>query len=252
MFDGRAEHTRIQSTPDRPFTGRPFLTARWTNLFLATYPVPDRLLADRLPPGFELDRREGAAFVSIVAFDFADTRVFGVRWPGYRRFPEVNLRFYVRRGEERGVMFIREFVQSRLIAWIAKRFYNEPYVTMPMSSRVTQLPGVLSIQHRLIGRDRVHIIRATGATPVEQPGPESIEHFFKEHQWGYGRSRRGLTLRYEVSHPLWDIYPIRDYQIDIDWAALYGPEWSVLQGATPASVMLAAGSEVAVFPPVCA
>src|SRR5262245_23022935 len=87
---------------------RAFLTARWSNLFLATDAVPPALLRPRLAPGLDLDTRDGQAFVSLVAFDFLDTRVLGVPWPGYRNFPELNLRFYVRHGGERGVMFIRE------------------------------------------------------------------------------------------------------------------------------------------------
>src|SRR5215831_17753645 len=97
----------------------PFLTARWSNLFLATYAVPPSLLWKRLPPGLELDMRDGQAFVSLVAFDFHDTRVLGIPWPGYRNFPELNLRFYVRHGADRGVMFVREFVAQRLVAWVA-------------------------------------------------------------------------------------------------------------------------------------
>src|SRR5438105_349004 len=94
---------------------RPFLTARWTNLFLATYAVPDDTLTPRLPAGLELDRRDGSAFVSLVAFDFRDTRFLGIPWPGYCNFPEINLRFYVRRGAERGVVFIREIVALRMV-----------------------------------------------------------------------------------------------------------------------------------------
>jgi hypothetical protein len=36
--------------------------------------------------------------------------------------------------------------------------------------------------------------------------------------------------------------------VDVDWAALYGAEWGVMNGREPASVMLAAGSAVSVFP----
>ena len=56
--------------PPEPRRSRPFLTARWVNLFLANYAVPDDLLVPQLPPGLELDRRDGQAFVSLVAFDF--------------------------------------------------------------------------------------------------------------------------------------------------------------------------------------
>lgn len=228
--------------------GRPFLTAQWKNLFLATYSVPDNVLMPLLPAGLELDRREGLAHVSLVAFDFRDTRVLGIPWPGFRAFPEVNLRFYVRRGAERGVVFVREFVPSRLIAWVARQLYNEPYVSIPMTSTVTETAETLCVEHRLIGRQRTGTIRATGMKPGLQPGPETVEHFFKEHRWGYGRTRRGVTLRYEVRHPIWQVYPVRDFHIDVDWAALYGPEWAFLQDAAPASTILAAGSAVAVFP----
>src|SRR5260370_5945784 len=69
-----------------------FLTARWINLLLATYAVPPELVASYLPAGIEPDARDGRAFASLVAFDFRDTRVLGVAWPGFRNFPEVNLR----------------------------------------------------------------------------------------------------------------------------------------------------------------
>jgi hypothetical protein len=79
----------------------PFLTARWSNLCLLTYAVPPSLLEPRLPRGLTLDLRAGDAFVSLVAFDFLDTRVLGIPWPGFRDFPEISLRFYVRRGDDR-------------------------------------------------------------------------------------------------------------------------------------------------------
>src|SRR5262249_15991609 len=110
----------------------PFLTATWSNLFLATYVAPTELLEPRLPPGTTLDALQGNGFVSVVAFEFLDTRVGGVAWPGYRNFAELNLRFYVRRGDERGVVFVREFVPQRVVAWLARRLYNEPYLAAPL------------------------------------------------------------------------------------------------------------------------
>jgi uncharacterized protein YqjF (DUF2071 family) len=228
--------------------GWPFLTARWTNLFLANYPVSDQLLLPRLSTGLELDRRDGRAFVSLVAFEFHDTRVLGVPWPGYRHFPEVNLRFYVRHGDRRGVVFIRELVPLRLVAFLARAFYNEPYTALPMTSAAIESADGLSIEHRIIDGDRVHTIRATGAKPAIRPADDSVEHFFKEHHWGFGQTRRGRTLRYEVRHPVWDVHPVRDFHIDLDWASLYGPEWAVLQNASAESTVLAVGSPIAVYP----
>src|SRR5438270_3401794 len=141
---------------------KPFLTARWSNLFLATYAVPPALLQKRLPPGLELDTRDGRAFVSLVAFQFLDTRVLGVSWPGYRNFAELNLRFYVRHGPQRGVVFVREFVPRRLVAWLARLLYNEPYRAAPLTSRRTEEPTRLTMEYRLRWQGREHVITATG------------------------------------------------------------------------------------------
>jgi hypothetical protein len=223
-----------------------FLTAQWNNLFLATYAVPPALLENRLPPGLVLDQREGNAFVSLVAFEFLDTRVFGIPWPGYRNFGELNLRFYVRQGEQRGVVFIREFVPQRLIAWMARLLYNEPYVAAPISVVRQDGPEVITMEYRLQYAGREHRITATGSKPPFQPAEDSTEHFFKEHHWGYGTTRSGQAIRYEVGHPLWAVYPVRSWSLDFDFASVYGPEWGILQQATPISTILAVGSPITV------
>src|SRR5437899_1764130 len=162
-------------------SGWSFLTARWSNLFLATYAVPQDLLRPLLPKGLDLDLREGQAFVSLVAFDFLSTRVLGVPWPGFRNFPEINLRFYVRRGDERGVVFIREFVPQRLVAWLARLVYNEPYLAAPLSATRTDEPDSLTMNYRLTFGGREHRLTVTGGKPPFRPGEASDEHFFKEH-----------------------------------------------------------------------
>ena len=235
-------------SPDAPRPPWPFLTARWTNVFLATYAVPPDLLISRLPPGLELDTRDGQAFASLVCFDFKDTRVLGIPWPGFLNFPELNLRFYVRRGEERGVVFVREFVPQKFVAWMARTLYNEPYLAAPMTSTVIDERERIQVEHRVSFAGRTHTMRGVGGKPAVVPGPESAEAFFKEHHWGYGKTRGGNAVRYHVWHPVWAVYPMREGHVDLDWATLYGPEWAVMQGATPASTVLAVGSDIAVYP----
>lgn len=227
---------------------RPFLTCEWRNLFLATYAVPPALLQPRLPAGLELDTRDGDAFVSLVAFQFANTRVLGVAWPGYRDFAELNLRFYVRHGGERGVVFVREMVPLRLVAWMARAIYNEPYRVASLTSHCQEDEGTRTMEYRLTWAGHEQVLRITGRKATYLPDSASDEHFFKEHHWGYGRTRRGQTLRYEVEHPLWEVWPVQSYHIELDWASVYGPEWGFLSKAAPMSTVFAAGSAVTVYP----
>jgi uncharacterized protein YqjF (DUF2071 family) len=91
-----------------------FLTARWVHLVMLNYEVDPDVLRSRVPVGTEFDAWSDRHFVSVVGFQFPDTRLLGVPIPFHRSFEEVNLRFYVRRqvgGEmRRGVVFIKEIV----------------------------------------------------------------------------------------------------------------------------------------------
>jgi uncharacterized protein YqjF (DUF2071 family) len=160
----------------------------------------------------------------------------------------LNLRFYVRRGNERGVVFVREFVPKRLIVWLARGIYNEPYRTAPMTNSICENDVSITIEHRLTLAGRTNVLRVTGTKPAFRPDVSSLEHFFKEHHWGFNTDRRGRTVRYRVEHPIWDVFPVRDYTIDLDWEAVYGPEWRPLQNVAPNSTILAVGSAVAVYP----
>lgn len=81
------------------------------------------------------------------------------------------------------------------------------------------------------------------------PSKDSLEHFFKEHQWGFGLSKKGSTLVYRVEHPFWQIYPVKKYFLDLDFGILYGKSWEFLNSEKPFNITLAAGSEIKVFPP---
>ena len=110
---------------------------------MLNYEVAPELLAPFVPAGTELDTWQGKHLVSMVGFLFQKTRVRGIPIPFHRNFEEVNLRFYVRRkvaGEwRRGVVFIKELVPRFAIAWVARTFYNENYVTLPMSHRIEKV-----------------------------------------------------------------------------------------------------------------
>ena len=54
-----------------------------------SYAVPDDVLTPYLAPGLELDRRDGSAWCSLVAFNFEQARGAGVERP----LPPLAVRF---------------------------------------------------------------------------------------------------------------------------------------------------------------
>ena len=228
-----------------------FLTAEWRNLILVTYKIPSEVLTTNIPDGLEpdtLDNQDENAFISLVAFDFINTRVKGRRILFHVNFPEINLRYYVREKDSgrRGVVFIREFVPRFFISFIANRIYNEPYKSIKMKS-VISVNEVVQVKHTLKYKGREFFITAEGKNEPYTPAEDSKEHFFKEHSYGYGVNRRGETLVYQVEHPVWNIYPLITCDNNVDFTHLYGSKWSFLNGAEPYSVMLAEGSDVKVY-----
>lgn len=117
-------------------TERPLLRAEWRDLLLINFRVPVETVACLAPHGTEPDLHDGQTFVSVVGFDFRRVRLWGMAFPGHTRFPEINLRYYVRRrvgGEvRRGVVFLREVVPRRAAALIANFLFHENYIARPM------------------------------------------------------------------------------------------------------------------------
>jgi len=244
---------REDRPPREKLGGFSFLTARWVNLASLTWAVPREILSDYLPAGLSLDTHPAypsQAFISLVAFEFLDTRVMGIAWPGYRNFPEINLRFYVQREGtgERGVVFIREFVPQKVTAFLARVCYNEPYLVAPMTAHLTRSDTQVTVEHRLTFGGRTHTLTITGSTPPILHPEDSLEHFFKEQAWGFGRSRRGKCTRYEVRHPRWECYPVLSYRCDFDFERVYGNAFAILGKFTPIAATLAAGSSIRVQP----
>ena len=76
---------------------------------------------------------------------------------------------------------------------------------------------------------------------------ESEEAFIAEHYWGYSKYNPHTTFEYEVQHPTWNIYPVKNYRIDCDFTALYGDGFSMLQDKEPNSVLVAEGSPIKIL-----
>ncbi len=217
-------------------------------MLAATFAVDEARLLPYLPPECEIDRLDGAARLSLVAFEFARTRVRGHAIPGHTAFPEINLRFYVRHRGERGVVFIRELVPRRAIAQVARRLYNEPYERVPMRVQTTPDDGGLRVTHRFGARYASSLSGLALVSAAVVPVEGSPDHWLTHHHLGVGRTRRGALQTYEVLHPLWALAPVTDLDIAVDFERIYGAEWAWLGGVRPSHRTFALGSPITLSP----
>jgi uncharacterized protein len=229
-----------------------FLTAEWRYLAMLNYEIDPAALAPFVPTGTELDFWNCKTFVSIVGFLFQRTRLRGISIPFHRTFEEVNLRFYVRRktddGWRRGVVFIKELVPRRAIAFIARTFYNENYIALPMSHQIEKVQEeIKSVSYgwRFNGSD--NFLRVETCESAQSLTTGSLEEFIAEHYWGYSVQDNDLTMEYRVEHPSWQIWKTRNVELNCEVAKLYGENFMKFLNRPPSSAFLADGSEVKVF-----
>lgn len=224
-----------------------FLTAEWRDLVMANYEVDPDLLAPLVPAGGKLDLHDGKCFVSLVGFMFLNTRVLGIPVPFHINFEEVNLRFYVRRETEtevrRGVVFVKEIVPRWAIAFVARTLYGEPYEAWQMSHIRNEREVGYSWSN---GSSRNAINVEIGAD-LGVPDAGSHGEFIIEHYWGYTRRSEKRTDEYKVEHPKWELFATRNEMINVDFAGTYGEQFAILNKTAPDSILLAKGSEIAVF-----
>lgn len=232
-----------------------FLTATWQNLAMLNYEVDAAILQAYLPPYTTLDLFDGKALVSVVGFQFNDTKVLGVSWPWHTNFEEVNLRFYVRYfdGEnwKRGTVFISEIVPKMAIAAAANILYNEHYSTANMFHRIKEVDNQLLVEYHWKKKSGTwNFIKIAASAAVQEIETGSEAEFILEHYYGYNGFDSNTTIEYAVEHPRWQIYPVTSYVLQADIAHLYGAVFvPFIDGVKPHSVFLARGSAVIVRKP---
>lgn len=227
-----------------------FLTAEWKYLIMANYVVDPEVLYDYLPQGTHLDLWDGKAYVSVVGFQFLNTKVMGMKFPFHTNFEELNLRFYVKRevnGEwRRGVVFIKEVVPKIVIAKAAKWFYNENYIALPMRNEKKEQEGRLHVEYAWKYAGAWNNLKVIAYSDPLAMLAGSEEEFIAEHYWGYSKQKDGSTVEYQVEHPRWKVYQVRDLEFNCDVSGLYGVTFDPYLKQEPHSVFLAHGSDIIV------
>jgi uncharacterized protein YqjF (DUF2071 family) len=230
--------------------GRVFLSAEWRNLVMLNYRVDPVILKKFLPRGAEVDSFQGNTYVSVVGFQFLRTKIFGLApIPFHVNFDEVNLRFYVRHREgdevRRGVVFVKEIVPRRAIAYVARISYGEKYFRCAMRHVISAKPGPAA-EYRWKFRGEWCAVGAAATSAPFVPADGSLEQFITEHYWGYSALRGGGSVEYRVSHQPWRVWTASTSRFEGNGDELYGMGFGSYLNQPAESAFIAEGSTVRV------
>lgn len=227
-----------------------FLKAEWRKLAIANYAIDPAVLQKYIPHKTELDLWNNTCYVSLIGFMFKNTKVLGLKVPFHIDFEEVNLRFYVKYFEnntwKRGVVFIKELVPKSALSFVANTFYDEHYQTVPMNHKWELVDENIKVTYRWKYNNNEQIISVLAENKLQELLANSETEFIIEHYWGYTKVNENKTFEYEVTHPKWQTYHVKEYEINVDFALVYGADFKFLNSLKPSSVMLAEGSLITV------
>ena len=217
---------------------------------MLNFVVEPSIIAPLVPAGTEIDYEHGETFVSVVGFLFLDTRLLGFPIPLHRDFEEVNLRFYVRKKSadtwRRGVVFVRELVPKRAIAIVARTFYGEPYLALPMKHDIEHVDLKLKVEYSWRRGSKWETLKMSASGEPQNIAAGSHAEFITEHYWGYTKVRAGCS-EYRVEHPRWKIWNADLFEFQADIANLYGEQFVSTLKQTPRSAFIADGSAIQVL-----
>jgi uncharacterized protein YqjF (DUF2071 family) len=181
---------------------------------------------------------------------FENVKVLGIKVPLHTDFEEVNLRFYVKRIEngilKRGVVFIKEIVPKHAITIVANTLYKEHYETLPMKHVRAETDAKKSFEYSWQKNQKWHSISMITSKIPKVIEIDSEAEFITEHYFGYTKFNKIKTIEYEVTHPRWQHLEVIDYNVAVDFQAVYGNHFAFLQSLKPISAFLAIGSSITI------
>lgn len=197
----------------------------WHDLLFMHWRVKPEQLRPFVPPTLELEIYDGSAWLGIVPFVMRGTRArLTPPVPGLSRFPELNVRTYVRpvAGPERdkpGVWFF-SLDATRRIAVEAARLhpplgFTLPYFKATMSA--ARDGDWIDYEHQRTDSNRRIVYGEARSTPagyraryrptgpVRLAEPESLESFLTDRYRLY--SWNGALFYGDIHHPPWPLQP---------------------------------------------
>jgi uncharacterized protein YqjF (DUF2071 family) len=222
-----AAQRRMLQTP-----GEPLFYASWDHAVMIHYEADPDALQNCVP--FELDLRDGRAFVSLVAFTLRRMRPRGGGRIGEWLLKPIatheflNVRTYVRANNETGIFFLVEWLSNRLSVPLGPPVFGLPYrygridylhdrATEGISGRVDAKGGAFSYRGTMTNEE---------FAPCE---PESLTEFLMERYTAFTQPGRRRPKLFRVWHKPWPQKPVDVDVTASDLLAVTGKWWRTAQ-----------------------
>lgn len=211
----------LKAVAHRPFPmpeNRPWVMAQsWQQLLFAHYRVAVDTIRPMIPPELEIDTYDGEAWISIVPFMMNHVHLRGIpSFPTTGKFPELNVRTYVKQGDKAGVWFFSLDAASFLAVWMARLTFNLPYFHATMSLHQSgDTIHYKSVRKHPGAKSAIFNASYRPIAPVQDYAPDSLDSWLSERYVLYSANRQGKVFIGHINHVPWKLQPAEaDFQQD--------------------------------------
>ncbi len=200
------------------------LRMRWLDLLFAHWPIDVADLRAIVPAELEIDTFGGHAWLGVVPFTMADVAPRGLpAVPRFSRFPELNVRTYVRHRGRAGVWFLGLDARSWPTVRGARLVFHLPYVHARMRS--VREGGFVRYRSVRDDPDRQPARFAASYRPVgpaREAAPGTFDEWATNRMRLFSADREGRILRAEIDHPRWPLRPAEGAVDATELASVHG------------------------------
>ena len=186
--------------------GGPLFSADWDRTLMLHFEVAPEALQPFVP--FELELRQGKAYVSLVAFTMRDLaplrggRLAALAFKPIASHEFLNVRTYVRHEGEAGIHFLAEYVPNQLSALLGGPIYGLPYRIANLAYEHDHEHGSVAGRVTAAGGTGELIYQAKVDGFFETTLAGRLEEFLVEHYLAF-TEWRGIKRRFRVWHAPW-------------------------------------------------
>lgn len=226
--------------------GGPILLSDWTQAVFIHYRIDAGLLQPHVP--FNLDLRDGHAYISLVMFRFERCRVcVGERVSNFAAVPVsghafINLRTYVTHHGEPGIYFLGEWLNNPITAALGPKTFGLPCRWSSIHAQHRLDDGRLSATvHTVLGQGTFTFNASFDPDATPAPAePQSLDEFLVERYTAYTRERTTLR-RFRVWHRPWNLLPLQHEVTDSSLFTQHTPHAAWFKDAQPAGASYSPG-----------
>ncbi len=210
----RIVHPALETVSHRPWplpVGPWIMAQSWHDLLFMHWPLPAASVRAHVPAQLEIDQWNDEAWLAVVPFWMSGVRGRGMpAIRGLSRFPELNVRTYVRHHGRPGVYFFSLDAASLPAVRVARAWYHLPYFHAHMSATAE---GDKVVYWSTRVRGEAEFRGSYGAVrPVELRRPGTIEHWLTE-RYCLFTEHRGRVCAGEIHHAPW---PLQDASAEVE------------------------------------